>query len=85
MDSIDDTEGVNLIRFGDGIALEDLILGQASGYLTIRYTETDMVYIKGGYWVLIPGTSSPMGPCSAMGSLCSGRLHSLLLELPRTM
>ncbi|MGH8625142.1 MAG: hypothetical protein ACREYC_07695, partial [Gammaproteobacteria bacterium] len=53
VDSIDDAEGVNRIRFGDGIALEDLILGQASGangeqYLTIRYGETDRVFIKGG-------------------------------------
>ncbi|MGH8658773.1 MAG: calcium-binding protein [Gammaproteobacteria bacterium] len=53
VDSIDDAEGVNRIRFGGGIALEDLILGQASGgngeaYLTIRYTETDLVYINGG-------------------------------------
>ncbi|MGH8579928.1 MAG: calcium-binding protein, partial [Gammaproteobacteria bacterium] len=86
VDSIDDLEGVNRIRFGGGITLEDLILGQASGYLTIRYGETDTVYIKGGYWVvLIPCTSSPTGPCSAMRSLCSGRRHSLSLELPRTM
>ncbi|MGH8604789.1 MAG: calcium-binding protein, partial [Gammaproteobacteria bacterium] len=53
VDTIDDAEGVNRIRFGEGITLDTLILGQATGtsgeqYLTLQYGTADKLSIKNG-------------------------------------
>ncbi|MGH2360706.1 MAG: calcium-binding protein, partial [bacterium] len=52
-DTIDDPEGANRIRFGAGIDVDDLTLGQASGaggerYFTIKYTASDKLSINHG-------------------------------------